>query len=75
MATEVSIQRVPARVLAAVRRSVLLDQIAGAWKPALDQVWAFLKQHPGLRVDGHNIFVYHHPANRRSPMDVILVFR
>jgi len=69
MATEVSIQDVPARILAAVRRSVLPDQIAGVWKPALDQVWAFLKQHPGLRTDGHNVFLYHHPASTQSPMD------
>jgi effector-binding domain-containing protein len=70
MAAQVSIQHVPARILAAVRRSVLPGQIAGAWKPALDQVWAFLKQHPGLRTDGHNVFLYHHPVNRQSPMDV-----
>jgi effector-binding domain-containing protein len=70
MATEVSIQHVSARILAAVRRSVLPGQIAGVWKPALDQVWAFLQQTPGLRTDGHNIFLYHHPANRQSPMNV-----
>jgi effector-binding domain-containing protein len=70
MAADVSIQVAPARILAAVRRRILLDQIADAWRPALDQVWAFLQQHPGLRTDGHNIFLYHHPANMQSPMDV-----
>lgn len=70
MATEVSVQLVSARRLAAVRQSIRLDQIATAWWPALDQVWAFLQQHPGLRTDGHNIFLYHHPANMQSPMDV-----
>lgn len=70
MARDIFIQLVPARILAAVRRSVLLDQIANSWRPALEQVWAFLQQHPGLRPDGHNIFLYHHPANMQSPMDV-----
>lgn len=69
MATEISTQLVPARMLAAVRRHIRLDQIAGAWRPASELVWAFLKQHPELRTDGHNIFLYHHPANLQSPMD------
>src|SRR5208282_1795703 len=70
MAADISIQVVPARTLAAVRRHIRVDQIAGAWRPASDQVWAFLRQHPELRTDGHNIFLYHHPANLQSPMDV-----
>lgn len=70
MSSEVSVQVVPSRMLAAVRRKVRIGEVASAWKPALDQVWEFLKQHPGLRSDGHNIFLYHHPANREAPMDV-----
>jgi effector-binding domain-containing protein len=70
MSVEVSIQIVPARMLAAVRRTVRIPEIGGVWKPALDQVWAFLRQHPGLRTDGHNVFLYHHPANRQAPMDI-----
>ena len=70
MPTDVSIQLVPARMLAAVRRQVRIGQIGGAWRPALDQVWAFLRQNPGLRSDGHNVFLYHHPASRDLPMDV-----
>jgi hypothetical protein len=70
MATDVSVPFVSARILAAVRWSIRLDQIADSWRPALDLVWAFLQQHPGLRTDGHNIFLYHHPANMQSPMDV-----
>jgi effector-binding domain-containing protein len=70
MPTEVSIQLVPSRRLAVVRRKVHIHEIASAWKPALDQVWAFLRQHPGLRTDGHNVFLYHHPANMQMPMDV-----
>ncbi len=70
MSTNVSVQTVSPRLLAAVRRRVRISEIAGAWKPALDQVWAFLGQRPGLRTDGHNIFLYHHPANREAPMDI-----
>ena len=70
MTTAVSIQVVSAQRIAAVRRQVRIGHVAGAWKPALDQVWAFLRQHPGLRTDGHNVFLYHHPANREVPMEV-----
>jgi effector-binding domain-containing protein len=66
----VSVETVPARLLAAVRRQVRIAEIANTWKPALDQVWAFLREHPGVRSDGHNVFLYHHPANRQSPMDI-----
>jgi effector-binding domain-containing protein len=47
---------------------VHLGQVASAWRPALDLVWAFLRQNPGLRTDGHNIFLYHHPAKGESIM-------
>ena len=61
MAAIVSIQSVPARKLAAVRRQVVIRAVGSAWRPALDQVWKFLGSQPGLRTDGHNIFLYHHP--------------
>jgi len=66
----VTVQTVPARRLAAVRRQVKIGSVGTAWGPALDQVWAFLRTHPGLRTDGHNIFLYHHPRSRDLPMDV-----
>jgi effector-binding domain-containing protein len=66
----VTIETVSARKLAAVRRSVKLGSVGAAWKPALDLVWAFLRAQPGLRTDGHNVFLYHHPARRDLPMDV-----
>jgi effector-binding domain-containing protein len=68
--SEVSVQTVQPRMLAAVRRQVRIGEVAGAWRPALDQVWKFLRKNPGLRQHGHNIFLYHHPSNRQSPMDV-----
>jgi effector-binding domain-containing protein len=70
MGIDVSVEVVEPRKLAAVRRQVPLGAVASAWRPALDQVWAFLRSQPGLRTDGHNVFLYHHPARRDDPMDV-----
>jgi len=70
MSTQVHIQTVSTRKLAAVRRRVRIEQIASTWRPALDKVWEFLGQNPGLRTDGHNIFLYHHPDKPESPLDI-----
>jgi effector-binding domain-containing protein len=70
MAPVVSVQVVQARKLAAVRCQVAIGQVASAWRPALDQVWKFLRSQPGLRTDGHNVFIYHHPASSNAQMDV-----
>lgn len=66
----ITVETVPARHLAAVRRHIRIPEIRHAWKPALDQVWDFLRKNPGLRTDGHNIFLYHHPAHRDDPMNI-----
>ena len=60
MPVTVTLQTVQPRTLAAVRREVALGAIGSAWRPALDLVWTFLRSQPGLRTDGHNIFLYHH---------------
>jgi effector-binding domain-containing protein len=60
MAYEVKVQTLSPRILAAVRRRVAIKDMPIAFKPALDKVWAFLSRHPGLRTDGHNVFLYHH---------------
>ena len=70
MSVSVSVEVVSPRILAAVTRSVAIGGVGAVWKPALDQVWAFLRTQPGLRTDGHNVFLYHHPARRTDPMDV-----
>ena len=70
MTYEIVTETVAPRPLAAVRRRVRIGAVSSAWKPALDLVWAFLRGRPGLRTDGHNIFLYHHPARREDPMDV-----
>src|SRR5262249_8364587 len=59
---------VTAHPLAAVRRRVRIGEVRRAWKPALDLVWEFLRRHEGLRTDGHNCFLYHHPAPGETGM-------
>ncbi len=70
MVPDVTIEHVAARQLAAVRRQVVVGQVAAAWQPALDQVWEFLRANPGLRGDGHNIFLYRHARAPGLPMTV-----
>ncbi|HKS83098.1 MAG TPA: GyrI-like domain-containing protein [Candidatus Acidoferrales bacterium] len=70
MPIQVTVQTVQPRRLAAVRRRVKVGEVAAAWRPALDQVWQFLRSQPGLRTDGHNVFLYHHPSRRDEPMEV-----
>lgn len=67
---QVVTKTVSSQPLAAVRRRVRIGEVVSAWKPALDLVWEFLGRHQGLRTDGHNCFLYHHPANREAPMEV-----
>ena len=61
---------IEAQPLAAVRRRVRIGEVGRAWKPALDLVWEFLRCHEGLRTDGHNCFLYHHPALGEAAMVV-----
>jgi hypothetical protein len=65
----VSLQRVRPRKLAAVRRAVAPGGVGAAWKPALDQVWSFLRRQPGLRTDGHNVFLYRHSLRPDAPVE------
>ncbi|MEA2328261.1 MAG: hypothetical protein QOE68_3220 [Thermoanaerobaculia bacterium] len=69
MNPHIQIEVVSPRLLAAVEREVASGGVREVWRPALDQVWAFLRSQPGLRTDGHNIFVYHHPAKDGDPMN------
>src|SRR5262249_53953735 len=73
MPVPVSLQTVQPRRLAAVRREVAPGAVGSAWGPALDKVWSFIRSRlpenqPGLWTDGHNIFLYHHPAQAGAPI-------
>ena len=69
MAYDVKLETISPRILAAVRRRVPIKDISTAFKPALDNVWSFLKTHRGLRTDGHNVFLYHHETPEIMPID------
>lgn len=58
MPVSVTLQTVHPRKLAAVRRQVMPGAVGSAWGTALDKVWEFIRNQPGLRTDGHNIFLY-----------------
>lgn len=64
----VKVQTVHARKLAAVRREVPPNAVDAAWGPALGKVWPFIRSNPGLWTNGHNIFLYHHPAQPGAPI-------
>lgn len=68
---DAKIELIVPRLLAAVRRTAAPREVPKAFKPALDLVWAFLRQHEGLRTDGHNVFLYHHVElpNAAMPID------
>ena len=68
MADSVNLQTVHPRKLAAVRREVAPGAVGAAWGPALDKVWQFIRSQPGLRTDGHNVFLYHDPAQAGAPI-------
>lgn len=69
MAYEVAVKVVEPQLITAVRARVAIGEVGLKWKPALDQVWAFLKADGTLK-PGHNLFLYHHPSARDLPMDV-----
>src|SRR6478672_8603683 len=69
MGYDVVIKEVAARPMAAVHVSVPVGHVATVWRPALDKVWAFLRQHEHLRTDGHNIFMYRHPVRSGAPIE------
>ena len=68
MPVSVNVQTVHPRQFAAVRCEVAPGAVGSAWGPALDKVWEFLRSQPGLRMDGHNIFLYHHPTQPGAPV-------
>lgn len=71
MAYTVKLETVTPRAIAAVRASCKIPEIPTAWKPALDQVWAYLRAHESVWAPGgRNLFLYHHPSQRDQPMNI-----
>src|SRR5262249_6790341 len=68
MPVSVNVQTVHPRKLAAVRREVAPGAVGSVWGPALGKVWEFIRSQPGLRADGHNIFLYQHPTQPGAPI-------
>ncbi|MGA2535420.1 MAG: GyrI-like domain-containing protein [Terracidiphilus sp.] len=66
---EVVVEAAQSELVAAVRAAVLVGDIARAWKPALDQVWAFLKARGDLK-PGLNFFLYHHGDSANEPIHI-----
>ena len=62
MPPEVTVQMVSPRIMAAVRKRVKGVEVPTAFRAPLDAVWTYLRARPGLRTDGHNIFLYHHTS-------------
>jgi effector-binding domain-containing protein len=55
---EISIRREPQHLLAAARQRTTFERISQEIGPLLEPVWAFIREHPGLRTDGHSVAVY-----------------
>jgi hypothetical protein len=68
MPVSINLQTVHPRKLAAVRCEVAPGAVGSAWGPALGKVWEFIRSQPGLRTDGHNIFLYHHSTEPGAPI-------
>lgn len=68
MPASVNVQTVHPRKLAVVRREVAPSAVALAWGSALGKVWEFIRSQPGLRTDGHIIFLYRHPKEPGAPI-------
>ena len=68
MPVSVDIQTVVPRKLAAVRCEVAPGAVGSAWGPALGKVWPFLRSQADLWTNGHNVFLYHHPAQAAAPV-------
>lgn len=67
----VTLDTVIAQPIAAVRERCAIKDIPAMWRPALDQVWVYLRTHEGVwPPGGRNLFLYHHPTQRDQPMDI-----
>ena len=58
MEYEVTIGTIEEQLVAAARRRTTFAAISREIGQLLDGPWAFLRQHPELRTDGHNVAIY-----------------
>lgn len=71
MTYAVAVKTVSAQAIAAVHATSAIQDIPTVFGPALDQVWAHLRAHEGIRAPGgHNLFLYYHPTDRGQMMDI-----
>jgi effector-binding domain-containing protein len=70
MQDEIKVATATPELIAAVRARVARGGVAQAFGSALDKVWTYLRQHPGLRTEGHNLFLYHHEGMESGFMTV-----
>jgi len=63
-------RRVGGQWLAAVQRRMRAADVPSGFRAPLDKVWAFLGRHPGLRTDGHSVFLYRHDIDANGAMTV-----
>ena len=55
---DVIVERTTECPTAVVKASTTLREFPALWPALLDEVWAFLRATPGLRTNGHNVFLY-----------------
>ncbi|HLI56950.1 MAG TPA: GyrI-like domain-containing protein [Actinomycetota bacterium] len=55
---DVRIERTGECATAVVKANTTRQEFPTLWGTLLDEVWAFLRERPGLRTDGHNVMVY-----------------
>jgi effector-binding domain-containing protein len=58
MAYDVRIVRTTECPTAVVKANTTWREFPALWRRLLDEVWAFLRDRPGLRTDGHNVMLY-----------------
>ena len=70
MGYSVSVHRVTAQPLAAARDRMSARQIPDRFRHSLGKVWDYLRAHPRLRTDGHNVFLYRHDMDLSGAMTI-----
>lgn len=62
MAYVVQIEKTEACPTAVIKAETTWREFPALWPGLLDEVWSFLRATPGMRTEGHNVFVYDNSA-------------